>query len=58
MKEDSDTTKRLAKRTLHWIIETNGGLTDNQIKVLEQLIDAGYIEADKKHPSHRLTIHN
>jgi len=58
MKEDSDTTKRLAKRTLQWIIEANGGLTDNQIKVLEQLIDAGYIEADKKYPNHRLIIHN
>ncbi len=57
MKENSDITKRLAKRTLNWIVEANGGLTDNQIKVLEQLIEGGYIEVDKNHPNHQLIIH-
>ena len=44
-----------AYKTLQFIIESNGGLTDNQIEALQELIDGGYIEAIN---SYELRLHN
>ena len=44
-----------AYKTLQFIIDSNGGLTDNQIEALQELIDGGYIEAVN---SYELRLHN
>ena len=44
-----------AYKTLQFIIDSNGGLTDNQIEALQELIDGGYIEAIN---SYELRLHN
>ena len=44
-----------AEKTLQFIIDSNGGLTDKQIEVLLELIDGGYIEAIN---DYELRIHN
>lgn len=44
-----------ANKTLKFIIESNGGLTNSQIEALEELIDGGYIEAIN---NYELRLHN
>lgn len=44
-----------AEKTLQFIIDSNGGLTDKQIEALQELIDGGYIEAIN---DYELRIHN
>ena len=44
-----------AEKTLQFIIDSNGGLTDKQIEVLQELIDGGFIEAIN---GYELRIHN
>ena len=44
-----------AIKALNFIINSNGGLTDNQIEALQELIEGGYIEAINEY---ELKIHN
>ena len=44
-----------AIKVLNFIIDSNGGLTDEQIEVLQELIECGYIEAIN---DYELKIHN
>ena len=44
-----------AYEALEFIASSNGGLTDNQIKVIIELIDGGFIEAIN---DYELRIHN
>ena len=44
-----------AYKTLRFIVDSNGGLTDQQIKCLTELIDGGFIEAIN---NHELIMHN
>ena len=44
-----------AIKALNFIINSNGGLTDNQIEALQELIDGGFIEAIN---DYELKIHN
>ena len=47
--------ERKAEKTLQFIIDSNGGLTQTQIKAIKELIDGGYIEAIN---DYELKIHN
>ena len=44
-----------AEKTLQFIIDSNGGLTQTQIKAIKELIDGGYIKAKNEY---ELIIHN
>lgn len=52
-KEEQSENKAI--KTLNFIINSNGGLTDRQIESIEELIDGGYIEAIN---DYELKIHN
>ena len=57
MKEELKESMRIhrAERALNFIVESNGGLTNKQVTVLQELIESGYIEAID---NYTLTIHN
>ena len=44
-----------AEKTLQFIIDSNGGLTQSQIKAIKELIDGGFIQAKNEY---ELIIHN
>ena len=44
-----------AEKTLQFIIDSNGGLTQPQIKAIKELIDGGFIQAKNEY---ELIIHN
>ena len=52
-KEEQSENKAI--KALNFIINSNGGLTDKQIESIEELIDAGFIEAINEY---ELRIHN
>ena len=55
VKINKTSAEEKAEKTLQFIIESNGGLTDKQIESLEELIDGGFIEAIN---GYELRIHN
>lgn len=44
-----------ALKTLDFIVKSNGGLTENQIECIKELIEGGYIQAKNQC---ELIIHN
>ena len=55
VKINKTSAEEKAEKALNFIINSNGGLTDEQIEVLQELIDAGFIEAIN---GYELRIHN
>ena len=47
--------EKKALKTLQFIIDSNGGLTQSQIKAIKELIDGGFIQAKNEY---ELIIHN
>ena len=55
VKINKTSAEEKAIKALNFIINSNGGLTNEQIEILQELIEFGYIEAIN---DYELRIHN